>query len=154
PRAATIVATYLPKDATDAVWAELPIVEQGPATTEFESYGPFLHGAGAFDQGVAGTATVTWRVSPPVTHIAAAGVPVLAGQVGQAIDAARAAAARDDPRSLAALRGARVGSELPELLTEAGQLATRAQAALLTPTFLLILLGGTALAVSVALLAL
>lgn len=149
-----IVGTYLPREPTDAVWAELPIAAQGTTTTEFESYGPFLLGARAFDHAAAGSATVTWRVTPQVAGIDAGALASLTSDVERALEAARAAASRDEPGSVPLLRGAQAGSALPALLEEAAELATRARSAVLTPTFLLLLLGGTALSVSVSLLAL
>ena len=154
PRPARIVGTYLPQDADAAVWAELPVAAQGTVSTEFDTYGPFLLGAGALDAGVAGSATVTWRVTPEVTGIDAEAMTALRSDVTGVLETARAAASLDDPGAVPVLRGAQARSDLPALLDEAAALATRAEAAVLTPTFLLLLLGGTALAVSVALLAL
>ena len=153
-RPVLVVGTYLPRDVADAVWEELPIAREGTTTTEFETYGPFLLGAGSFDRGAADSATVTWRMTPRVAGGDAPAMAAMTSQVRRALDLARAAASRDEAGAVPVLRGAQAGSALPDLLEEAGVLAARAQAAMLTPTFLLLLLGGTALAVSVSLLAL
>lgn len=154
-RPVRVVGTYLPRDPGEAVWAELPIAAEGTTTTEFESYGPFLLGAGAMDAGLAPSATVTWRVTPRPSGAGADAMAELGAEVERALEAGRVAAGREDePGAVAVLRGAQVGSGLPALLDEGAVLASRAEAAVLTPTFLLLLLGGTALAVSVSLLAL
>ncbi|MGA8046347.1 MAG: hypothetical protein WCA30_08775, partial [Dermatophilaceae bacterium] len=151
---AEVVGTFLPKDPADALWTALPIAASGTTSTEFETYGPVLLAEGALDAGAAGSATVTWRVSPRIPGANADAVVALADRVRDTLEAGRAAASLNDPRAVAVLRGAQTSSDLPALLDEAAELSTRAQAALLTPVFLLLLLGGTALAVSVSLLAL
>lgn len=154
-RPVRVVGTYLPRDPGEAVWAELPIAAEGTTTTEFETYGPFLLGAGAMDAGFAASATVTWRVTPTPAGADADAMADLGAAVARTLEAGRAAAGREDePGAVPVLRGAQVGSGLPDLLADGAVLATRAEAAVLTPTFLLLLLGGTALAVSVSLLAL
>ncbi|KAB7743274.1 FtsX-like permease family protein [Nostocoides sp. F2B08] len=153
-REAQVVGTFLPHDPADAVWTALPIAATGTTSTEFETYGPFLLADGALDAGESGSTTVTWRVSPEIPGTSADAVAALADRVRETLEAGRAAASLDDPSAVPVLRGAQTSSDLPTILDEAAELSTRAQAALLTPVFLLLLLGGTALAVSVSLLAL
>jgi hypothetical protein len=153
-REALVVGTFLPRDPAEALWTTLPIAATGTTVTDFETYGPLLVGEGALDGGVADAATVTWRVTPRLGGTDGDAVAALADRVRGTVEAGRAAASLDDPGAVPVLRGAQTTSDLPALLDEAADLSTRAQAVLLTPVFLLLLLGGTALAVSVSLLAL
>jgi hypothetical protein len=138
-----VVGTFRPRDAEDAVWADLPLALSGVRESDFTAYGPFVPAAGTLDTALFGGSSVTWRATPTLDTLSAGDLPALR-------DSAVATATTLGGLEL---RSIRVTTPLPALLGQAALVAERIRVALLVPTVLLAVLGAVALAVAAALLA-
>ena len=158
PVTVTLVGTYVPKDVGAPLWIDDPLSLVGVVRTDYTTYGPFVVGAGALDGGLLGSATTTWRVAGPVLgsegELARART-TLAGEtraLGKAIGTSAGTVA-GEPQAPGHLANAVLQDRVGPLFDRATEATQRVRVALLTPTLLLILLGGAALIVAAGLLA-
>lgn len=123
-------------DPTDPIWLDQPLMNTGvEASDSFTLYGPFLFAEGDLAKVAGRSVSARWRIERPETGVTRANA---------------LAYKQDAERSMRLLtegdlKHAQVSTQAPMLYAEARDIADRTRIALLTPTILLMLLGGVAL---------
>ncbi|GAA1744319.1 ABC transporter permease [Nostocoides vanveenii] len=131
-----ISGTFTPRDRSDPTWLDAPLALAGVGKGDFTAYGPLVLAPGAFDGDLGAGASGAWRVTIPWQQMSTGDVRRFQAALGPALEKLRANS------------HLRVATGLDRLLATSDLTANRVRIALLTPTVLLMLLGGTALALA------
>lgn len=150
PLTVELVGTYSPRDPADSLWLDDRLSRSGVEKTDFTTYGPFVVAPGTFAGPLGADTTATWRAAPDFSRVTIAGLSETRARVAGVVGTLTLLTAKG---SGTRLRDGRMVTDLPELLERAETVGQRTSVALLTPTILLVLLGGAALAVAALLLA-